>query len=127
MRAYFGEGQEASGDFSQDYIKANFISDAQISISGPTLDGVVLNDEYKSSGYLVLKTPSEHTVEGEHLDIEVQIHFTRNNQGTSSKAIASYLFDSAQGGNIQNNFIDEIYALQPGAEHPLPRPPSINL
>lgn len=56
--------------------------------------------------------PSEHSVEGKLYDLEVHLVHYYKGTNTQLGAVIGIFFDVEEGGNIQNDFLESIFAVQ---------------
>ena len=55
-------------------------------------------------------SPSEHTINGKHLDAELQIkHGALDADGKSIYSMLGILFDSEDGGSAENPFLKSVF------------------
>lgn len=57
----------------------------------------MINYTFAPGGLMSFHSPSEHTINGFHSDVEVAVEFI--NDETQKKAFVSFLFNGTNGGN----------------------------
>lgn len=63
-----------------------------------------------------MHAPSEHTIDGKHFDVELQI--LHHYKGTDHQlgAVISIFFDTKEGGENNNNFLESIFKIIDGPD-----------
>lgn len=98
--AVYGDLEEAYVDTSEDFIKVYFNSIGFVQLDESEAKDYVSFENFCVGNVMEFHLPSEHTFDGKHRDVELEILHDR--------ARVSVFFDVEEGGNEWNEFIDAL-------------------
>ena len=92
---------------SEQYIKIKYFENA-LRIFHPNLGKIVtLDGTVYIAEEIVFHTPSEHTIEGKRMDMEMQIiHYGQSRGDIAKQVVLSFLFKKSPG--VYNKFMDDV-------------------
>lgn len=102
-------------DTESNWATVHYFSDGFLKLEGflpETLRDI--NIMYRPLGVMFFHSPSEHSFDGLHYDVECQIFFEDDN---FNMAVVSVFFDQAQGGEFRNDFLDTLSLENAGKEN----------
>jgi len=108
---YYGDLFYPYVDVSENWIQLHYYMYGHLSIHGRAPGELPRDYDFCSSGVSQFHTPSEHTIDGKHADLEMQISFYDAKHKRDARVVI--LFDVEDGGNYENKFIKSLHLEKP--------------